>query len=112
MLDIVKPKRVHPMIEEGEIHDNCYSKISDTILNDDCEIVRILEATPNLPHVTLNDINPEKSMDRKERSFLDASTLLSVSSEDVSIILEKNAPDSNVSINVEPAVAETSNDVK
>ena len=112
MLDIVKPKRVHLMIEEDEIYDNFYSKMSDSILNDGCEIVRRSEEAPNLPDVTLNDINPEKSMDQKERSFLDASTLLPGSSEDVLIFSDKDASVSKVSVNVEPAVAETPKNVK
>lgn len=110
MLDIVKPKRVHPMIEENEIHDNFHSKMSESILNDGCEIVNRSEEIRDLPEVTLNDINPAKSMDRGERSFLDESTLLSDSSEDVLIVSENDAPVSKVPVNVEPAVAQTSND--
>ncbi|XP_055312030.1 uncharacterized protein LOC129574273 isoform X2 [Sitodiplosis mosellana] len=44
IFDIVKPKRVHPMIVEDELNGNFCSTIPDSILNDGCKIVHRSES--------------------------------------------------------------------
>lgn len=51
-----------------------WSTIPENILNDDCEIISGLGEVHDLLEVTLEDINRQN---RSNRSFLDASTLLS-----------------------------------
>ncbi|XP_055317501.1 uncharacterized protein LOC129576410 [Sitodiplosis mosellana] len=111
IFDIVKPKRVYPMIVEDELYGNFCSTIPDSILNDGCKIVNGSKTARILPDVTLGDINPKNSKDRPNRSFLDTSTLESnSSSDDLLIESEEVATISNAPVNVVP-VAETSNNV-
>lgn len=110
MLDIVKPKRVHPLIVEDELSDNFLSKIPKNILNDHCEVVeppQHTEVAPDFPDVTL-----EISKYVKSRSFLDASTILSRSSLEASTEgTKEEVPFQNVPVIVEPTTR-TTNDLK
>lgn len=82
-----------------------WSIIPENILNDDCEIISGLGEVHDLLEVTLEDINRQN---RSNRSFLDASTLLS---NETLLDSEENAFISRNSDNNEP-VAEPTNDSK
>lgn len=66
MFEVIKPKRIHPMIQ-NELIENEISKIPDDILNDGCEIINDLGQSLGLQDVTLDDLT-EHGQD--EGSFL------------------------------------------
>lgn len=84
-----------------------WSTIPENILNVDCEIISIPEVAHDFLEVNLEDINQQNRSDRQNRSFLDASTLVSGTASNKTL----SDPDENASNsdNNEP-VAEPRND--